>query len=60
MQPGLGGVAAGYHEARGAAESLGRSGGTGFDLRKLDDVLQLVVAGRLARPLGERPPGAWS
>jgi DNA-binding PucR family transcriptional regulator len=141
VQPGLVGVAAGYHEARGAAESLGRSGGvlaltslsaldylisfrdptaerlipaaiqqfikedlerggvltgtliayfesnlnvtamskrlhihantahhrlnkiseqTGLDLRKLDDVLQLVVASRLARPLGERPPGAWS
>ena len=141
VQPGLGGVAAGYHEARGAAESLGPSGGvltlatlsaldylisfrdptaerlippgiqqfikedlerggvltstliayfesnlnvtamskrlhihtntahhrlnkiseqTTLDLRKLDDVLQLVVASRLARPLGERPPGAWS
>ena len=141
VQPGLGGVAAGYHEARGAAESLGPSGGvlalstlsaldylisfrdptaerlipqavqqfikedlerggvltstlmayfesdlnvtamskrlhihantahhrlnkiseqTARDLRKLDDVLQLVVASRLARPLGERPPGAWS
>ena len=33
---------------------------TALDLRKLDDVLQLVVASRLARPLGERPPGAWS
>jgi sugar diacid utilization regulator len=32
---------------------------TRFDLRKLDDVLELVVAIRLARPLGERPPGAW-
>jgi sugar diacid utilization regulator len=32
---------------------------TGLDLRKIDDVLGLVVAIRLARPLGERPPGAW-
>jgi sugar diacid utilization regulator len=30
------------------------------DLRKLDDVLELVVAIRLARPLGDRPPGSWS
>jgi hypothetical protein len=141
LQPGLGGVAAGYHEARGAAESLGPAGGvlaltslsaldylisfrdptaerliapgiqqfirddlerggvltstliayfdcnlnvtamgkrlhihantahhrlnkiaeqTKLDLRKLDDVLQLVVAIRLAQPLGDRPPGAWS
>src|SRR6202007_1645335 len=27
LQPGLAGVAAGYHEARGAAESLGPAGG---------------------------------
>jgi len=33
---------------------------TGLDLRKLEDVLELVVAVRLARPLGDRPPGAWS
>lgn len=33
---------------------------TGLDLRELDDVLQLVVAIRLAQPLGDRPPGAWS
>ena len=140
-QPGLGGVAAGYREARGAADSLGPAGGvlaltrlsaldylisfrdptaerlippaiqafvrddlerggvltstliayfecnlnvtamskrlhihantahhrlnkiselTALDLRKLDDVLQLVVASRLARPLGDRPPGSWS
>jgi sugar diacid utilization regulator len=140
-QPGLAGVAAGYHEARGAAESLGPTGGvlaltslsaldylisfrdptaerliapeiqqfikddlerggvltstllayfesnlnvtamsrrlhihantahhrlnkiaeqTGLDLRKLDDVLQMVVASRLAQPLGDRPPGSWS
>ena len=32
---------------------------TGVDLRKLDDVLELVVAIRLAQPLGDRPPGAW-
>ncbi len=32
---------------------------TGLDLRKLDDVLELLVAIRLAQPLGERPPGAW-
>ncbi|HSR23761.1 MAG TPA: helix-turn-helix domain-containing protein [Candidatus Eisenbacteria bacterium] len=32
---------------------------TGLDLRKLGDVLSLVVAVRLARPLGARPPGAW-
>jgi sugar diacid utilization regulator len=32
---------------------------TGLDLRKLGDVLSLVVAIRLARPLGDRPPGAW-
>lgn len=141
LQPGLAGVAAGYHEARGAAESLGPAGGvlaltslsaldylisfrdptaerliapgiqqfirddldrggvltttliayfesnlnvtamskrlhihantahhrlnkiaeqTGLDLRKLGDVLQLVVASRLAQPLGDRPPGSWS
>ena len=141
VQPGLGGVAAGYREARGAAESLGPAGGvlaltslsaldylisfrdptaerlipaaiqqfikddldrggvltstlrayfesnlnvtamskqlhihantahhrlnkisdqTGLDLRKIDDVLQLVVASRLAKPLGDRPPGSWS
>ncbi len=28
-------------------------------LHKLDDVLELVVAIRLAQPLGDRPPGAW-
>ena len=28
---------------------------TGLDLRKLDDVLQLVVATRLAQPIGDRP-----
>lgn len=33
---------------------------TGLDLRKLDDVLELLVAIRLARPRGDRPPGAWS
>jgi sugar diacid utilization regulator len=33
---------------------------TGLDLRKLDDVLQLVVASRLAQPLGDRPPGSWT
>lgn len=33
---------------------------TGLDLRKLDDVLSLVVAIRLAQPLGDRPPGSWS
>jgi sugar diacid utilization regulator len=33
---------------------------TGLDLRKLDDVLSLLVAIRLARPLGDRPPGSWS
>jgi sugar diacid utilization regulator len=32
---------------------------TGLDLRRLDDVLDLVVAIRLAQPLGDRPPGAW-
>jgi sugar diacid utilization regulator len=31
----------------------------GLDLRRLRDVLELVVAIRLAQPLGERPPGAW-
>ncbi len=141
LQPGVAGVGAGYHEARGAAESLGPAGGvlalmslsaldylisfrdptaerliapgiqefirddldrggvltttliayfesnlnvtamskrlhihantahhrlnkiseqTGLDLRKLDDVLQLVVASRLAQPHGDRPPGSWS
>ena len=140
VQPGLGGVAGAYREARGAAECLGQSGGllalpdlsaldylisfrdptaqrlipgsiskfiaddaerggvlagtlvayfesnlnvtamskrlfihantahhrlqkiadqTGLDLRKLDDVLSLVVAIRLAQPLGDRPPGSW-
>jgi DNA-binding PucR family transcriptional regulator len=33
---------------------------TGLDLRRLADVLDLVVAIRLAQPLGDRPPGAWS
>jgi sugar diacid utilization regulator len=33
---------------------------TQLDLRRLDDVLQLVVAIRLAQPLGDRPPGSWS
>jgi PucR-like helix-turn-helix protein/diguanylate cyclase with GGDEF domain len=141
LQPNLSGIAPAYHEARGAAESLGPAGGvlaltslsaldylisfrdptaerliapaiqqfikddlerggvltttliayfesnlnvtamsrrlhihantahhrlnkiaeqTGLDLRKLDDVLQLVVASRLAKPLGDRPPGSWS
>jgi sugar diacid utilization regulator len=32
---------------------------TGLDLRRLEDVLGLVVAIRLAQPLGDRPPGAW-
>jgi hypothetical protein len=32
---------------------------TQLDLRRLDDVLSLVVAIRLAQPLGERPPGSW-
>ncbi|HEX6488236.1 MAG TPA: helix-turn-helix domain-containing protein [Candidatus Dormibacteraeota bacterium] len=32
---------------------------TGLDLRRLGDVLSIVVAIRLARPLGDRPPGAW-
>jgi sugar diacid utilization regulator len=32
---------------------------TRLDLRRLEDVLSLVVAIRLAQPLGERPPGAW-
>lgn len=32
---------------------------TGLDRRKLDGVLELVVAIRLAQPLGDRPPGAW-
>ena len=33
---------------------------TNLDLRKLEDVLELVVAIRLAQPLGDRPPGAWT
>jgi sugar diacid utilization regulator len=33
---------------------------TDLDLRNLEDVLELVVAIRLAQPLGDRPPGAWS
>jgi sugar diacid utilization regulator len=33
---------------------------TGYDLRKLDSVLELVIATRLARPLGDRPPGVWA
>jgi len=32
---------------------------TGLDLRKLGDVVELVVAIRLAQPRGDRPPGAW-
>jgi sugar diacid utilization regulator len=32
---------------------------TGYDLRKLDNVLELVIATRLAQPLGDRPPGVW-
>jgi hypothetical protein len=32
---------------------------TGLDLRRLADVLGLVVAIRLAQPLGDRPPGSW-
>lgn len=31
---------------------------TGLDLGKLDDVLEVVVTIRLAKPLGDRPPGA--
>ncbi len=42
-----------HHRLRKLAEQ------TGVDLRKLDDVLELVVAIRLAQPLGDRPPGAW-
>lgn len=30
------------------------------DLRKLSDVLELVIAIRLAHALGDRPPAAWS
>lgn len=33
---------------------------TGYDLRNLECVLELVIATRLARPLGDRPPGGWS
>jgi hypothetical protein len=33
---------------------------TGRDLRKLSDVLELVIAIRLAQPLGDRPPAAWA
>ncbi|HEX3826566.1 MAG TPA: helix-turn-helix domain-containing protein [Sporichthyaceae bacterium] len=33
---------------------------TGYDLRKLDCVLELVIATRLAQPLGDRPPGVWA
>jgi hypothetical protein len=32
---------------------------TGLDLRNIADVLELVIAIRLARPLGDRPPGTW-
>jgi sugar diacid utilization regulator len=32
---------------------------TQLDLRRPSDVLSLVVAIRLARPLVERPPGSW-
>lgn len=32
---------------------------TGLDLRRLDDVLELLVAIRLAQPRGDRPPGTW-
>lgn len=32
---------------------------TGSDLRSLADVLDLVIAIHLARPLGDRPPAAW-
>lgn len=42
-----------HHRLRKIAEL------TEVDLRKLDDVLELVVAIRLAQPLGDRPPGAW-
>jgi sugar diacid utilization regulator len=42
-----------HHRLRKIAEQ------TGLDLRKLNDVLELVVATRLAQPLGDRPPGAW-
>jgi sugar diacid utilization regulator len=33
---------------------------TGRDLRKISDVLELVIAIRLAQPLGDRPPAAWA
>lgn len=33
---------------------------TGRDLRKLSDVLDLVIAIRHAQPLGERLPGSWT
>jgi sugar diacid utilization regulator len=42
-----------HHRLRKIAEQ------TGLDLRKLNDMLELVVATRLAQPLGDRPPGAW-
>lgn len=42
-----------HHRLRKIAEL------TEVDLRKLEDVLELVVAIRLAQPLGDRPPGAW-
>jgi sugar diacid utilization regulator len=33
---------------------------TGRDLRKVSDVLELLVAIRLAQPLGDRPPTTWA
>ncbi|HEY4410081.1 MAG TPA: helix-turn-helix domain-containing protein [Acidimicrobiia bacterium] len=33
---------------------------TGRDLRKVSDVLDLLIAIRLAQPLGQRPPVAWA
>lgn len=32
---------------------------TGLDLRKLENVLEVLVAVRLADPVGAQPPGAW-
>lgn len=49
-----------YVHANTAHHRLNRiSEQTGLDLRRLDDVLELVVAIRLAQPRGDRPPGAW-
>jgi len=33
---------------------------TGRDPRKVSDVLELLIAIRLAQPLGDRPPAAWT